>query len=71
MDTDYKEKKEANEIKACQAALLAPPPKKENREKLVVTATPFYPDVLFIGGRMEPSPISDDEPTVPGEEPPQ
>jgi hypothetical protein len=43
-------KREANEIKARQAALLAPPPSKENRKKLVVTTTPFYPDVLFIGG---------------------
>jgi hypothetical protein len=34
-------------------------------------ATPFYPDVLFIGGRVKSSPIFDDEPTVPGEEPPQ
>jgi hypothetical protein len=33
--------------------------------------TPFYPDVLSIRGRVESSPISDDEPTVPGEEPPQ
>jgi hypothetical protein len=64
-------KKETNEIKARQAALLVPPPSRENRKKLVVTATPFYPDVLFIGGRVESSPISDDVPTVPGEEPPQ
>jgi hypothetical protein len=35
-----------------------------------VTATPFYPDVLFIG-RVESPPVSDDEPTAPGEEPPQ
>jgi hypothetical protein len=70
MDTDYKEK-ETNEIKACQATLLAPLPSKENRKKLVVMTTPFYPDILFIGGRVESSPISDDEPTVPGEEPPQ
>jgi hypothetical protein len=42
-------KREANEIKARQVALLAPPPSKENRKKLVVTTTPFYPDVLFIG----------------------
>jgi hypothetical protein len=54
-----------------QAALLVPPPSKENRKKLVVTTTPSYPDVLFIGGRVESSPISDDEPTMPGEEPPQ
>jgi hypothetical protein len=33
-------------------------------------AAPFYPDVLFIG-RVESPPVSDDEPTVPGEEPPQ
>jgi hypothetical protein len=64
-------KREANEIKARQAALLAPPPSKKNRKKLVVIATPFYPDVLFIGGRVESSPISDDKPIVPGEEPPQ
>jgi hypothetical protein len=70
MDTDYKEKKEANKIKAHQAALMAPSPSKENKEKLVVTTTPFYPDVLFIGGRVESSPFSDDEPPMPGEEPP-
>jgi hypothetical protein len=64
-------KREANDKKARQAALLAPPPSKENRKKLVVTATPFYPDVLFIRGRVESCPISDDEPTMPGEEPPQ
>jgi hypothetical protein len=29
------------------------------------------PNVLFIGGRVESYPISDDEPTMPGEEPPQ
>jgi hypothetical protein len=58
MDTDYKEKKETNEMKARQAALLVPPPSKENRKKLVVMTTPFYPDVLFIGGEWNhpPSP---------------
>jgi hypothetical protein len=69
--TDYKEKKETNEIKARQAALLVPPPSKENRKKLVVITSPFYPDVLLMGRRVESSPISDDEPTVPGEEPAQ
>jgi hypothetical protein len=51
-------KKETNEMKARQAALLVPPPSKENRKKLVVTTTPFYPDVLFIGGEWNrpPSP---------------
>jgi hypothetical protein len=59
------------ETKTRQAALLVSLPSKENRKKLVVTTTPFYPNVLFIGRRVESSPISDDEPTVPGEEPPQ
>jgi hypothetical protein len=45
---------------------MVPLPSKENRKKLVVATTPFYPDVLFIGGRVESSPITDDEPTVPG-----
>jgi hypothetical protein len=62
-------KKETNKVKARQAALLVPPPSKENRKKLVATTAPFYPDVLFIGGRVESSPVSDDEPTAPGEEP--
>jgi hypothetical protein len=62
-------KNEANEVKARQAALMVPPPSKENRKKLVATTVPFYPDVLFIGGRVESTPVSDDEPTAPGEEP--
>jgi hypothetical protein len=63
-------KKEANKAKDCQTALSVPPSSKENGKKLVTTAVPFYPDVLFIG-RVESSPVSDDEPTAPGEEPPQ
>jgi hypothetical protein len=62
-------KKETNEVKAHRAALLIPPPSKENRKKLVATTVPFYPDVLFIEGRVESTPVSDDEPTAPGEEP--
>jgi hypothetical protein len=58
------------EAKDHQADLSVPPPSKENRKKIAVTTTPFYPDVLFIG-RVESPPISDDEPTAPGEEPPQ
>jgi hypothetical protein len=51
-------KKETNEVKARQAALLVPQPSKENRKKLVAMAGPFYPDVLFIGGEWNhpPSP---------------
>jgi hypothetical protein len=62
-------RKEANEAKGRQAALSVPPSSKEDRKKIVVTAAPFYPDVLFIGGRVESNPISDDEPTAQGEEP--
>jgi hypothetical protein len=62
-------KKEANEVKARQAALQVSPPSKENRKKPVTTTVPFYPDVLFIGGRVKSTPVSDDEPTAPGEEP--
>jgi hypothetical protein len=52
-----------------QVVLSIPPPSKENGKKIVTTTGPFYPDVLFIG-RVESPPVSDDEPTVPGEEPP-
>jgi hypothetical protein len=62
-------KKEANKAKDCQAALSVSPSSKESREKTVATTVPFYPDILFIGGRAESNPISDDEPTAPGEEP--
>jgi hypothetical protein len=64
-------KNKASGIEARQAALLTPSPSKKDRKKLVTATTPFYLDVLFIGGRVESSPISDDEPTMPGEEPPQ
>jgi hypothetical protein len=47
---------------------LASSPSKKDGKELATTVTPFYPDILFIGGRLESSPISDDEPTVPGEE---
>jgi hypothetical protein len=54
-----------------RAIFSAPSPSKKGGRELATTATPFYPDILFIGGRLESSPISDDEPTMPGEEPPQ
>jgi hypothetical protein len=53
-----------------QAVLSVPLLSKENGKKIATTVTPFYPDVLFIG-RVESPPVSDDEPTAPGEEPPQ
>jgi hypothetical protein len=67
--TQITRRKEANEVKGRQAALSVPPSSKEGRKRIVTTAVPFYPDVLFIGGRVESNPISDDEPTTPGEEP--
>jgi hypothetical protein len=68
-------KKEASvpkrRTKARQAILPTPSPLKKDRKEFTTAATPFYPDVLFIGGRLESSPIFDNEPTMPGEEPPQ
>jgi hypothetical protein len=68
--TQIVRKKEANKTGRKQVALSVPPPSKENGKKIATTATPFYPDVLFIG-RVESPPVSDDEPTAPGEEQPQ
>jgi hypothetical protein len=52
-------KKETNKTGRKQVVLSVPLPSKENRKKIVTTATPFYPDVLFIG-RVEspPSPTT-------------
>jgi hypothetical protein len=58
------------ETKGKQVVLSVPPPSKENGKKVATTVAPFYPDVLFIG-RVESPTVSDDEPTAPGEEPPQ
>jgi hypothetical protein len=68
--TQIARKKETNKTGRKQVVLSVPLPSKENRKKIVMTAAPFYPDVLFIG-RVESPPVSDDEPTAPGEEPPQ
>jgi hypothetical protein len=48
----------------------APSPSKEDGKKCAIIVAPFYPDILFIEGRLESSPFSDDEPTMQGEEPP-
>jgi hypothetical protein len=68
--TQITRKKETNKIRRKQVVLSVPLPSKENKKKIITTATPFYPDVLFIE-RVESPPISDDEAIVPGEEPPQ
>jgi hypothetical protein len=57
--------------KAQWEILLTPPPSKEDEKKHTATHAPFYPDILFIQGRLESSPIFDDEPIMLGEEPPQ
>jgi hypothetical protein len=58
------------ETREKQVVLSVPLASKENGKKVATTAAPFYPGVLFIG-RVESPTISDDEPTAPGEEPPQ
>jgi hypothetical protein len=58
------------EVGRKQVVLSVLPPSKENGKKIIMTAVPFYLNVLFIG-RVESPPVSDDEPTAPGEEPPQ
>jgi hypothetical protein len=57
--------------KAQRATILTPPPSKEDEKKHIVVPAPFFPNILFILGRLELSSISDDEPIVLGEEPPQ
>jgi hypothetical protein len=68
-------KKEANTLsqgtRTHRAIFPTPSPSKEDGRKSAIAPAPFYPDVLFIGGRLESLPISDDEPTMQGEEPPQ
>jgi hypothetical protein len=56
--------------KTQRAIIPTPPPSKEDEKKHTIAPAPFFPDILFIHGRLESSPISDDEPTVLGEEPP-
>jgi hypothetical protein len=68
-------KKEANApsqgMRTRRAIFLTPSPSKKDGKKSAIASAPFYPDVLFIRGILESSPISDDEPTMQGEEPPQ
>jgi hypothetical protein len=53
------------------ATFPIPPPSKEDGKKSTIVPAPFYPDILFFQGRLESAPISDDDPTMQGEEPPQ
>jgi hypothetical protein len=54
--------------KAQQTATLIPPPSKEDEKKRTSAPTPFFSVILFIDGQLESSPISNDEPTVLGED---
>jgi hypothetical protein len=67
-------KKEANTpsqgTRPRRAIFPTPSPSKEDGKKSAIAPAPFYPNILFIEGRLESSPISDDEPTMQGEEPP-
>jgi hypothetical protein len=57
--------------KTQRAILSTPSPSKEDEKKRTAVLAPFYPDILFIQGRLESLPISDDEPTMQGDEPSQ
>jgi hypothetical protein len=59
--TRITKKKEVNKAKDRQAALSVPPSSKESRKRIVATTVPFYPDILFIGGRVESNLVSDAE----------
>jgi hypothetical protein len=50
---------------------LIAPSSRENEKECTAAPTPFFPDILFIQGRKESSPISDDKPTMLGEGPPE
>jgi hypothetical protein len=54
-----------------QAIFPTPSPSNEDGKKSAIALAPFYPDVLFIRGRLELAPVFNDEPTMQGEEPPQ
>jgi hypothetical protein len=54
-----------------QVIFSTPSPSKEDGKRHAIAAAPFYPNILFIRGRLESSPISNDEPTMQGKEPPQ
>jgi hypothetical protein len=73
--TQITRKKEANVLNKGmgprQVIFQTPSPSKEDEKKRDVETAPFYPDILFIRGRLESSPISNDKPTMQGEEPPQ
>jgi hypothetical protein len=67
MDTNYKEKRNKDPSSCPSGTSVL----KGEQSEACRHDNSILPDVLFIGGRVESSPISNNEPTVPGEEPPQ
>jgi hypothetical protein len=61
----------SQEMRTLRATFPIPSPSKEDGKKSTIALAPFYPNVLFIQGRLESAPISDDEPTMQREEPPK
>jgi hypothetical protein len=51
-------KKEASKVEACQVILPTHSPSKKDGKEFIIATTPFYPDVLFIGGGGEIGVIS-------------
>jgi hypothetical protein len=45
-------------------------PSKEMERARSITPSTFFPDILFIQRRVEDAPVSNDEHTILGEEPP-
>ena len=72
--TQITQKKKANVLsqgmRTHRATFPIPLPSKEDGKKDTVAPAPFYSDILFVQGRLESAPISDDERTMQGEEPP-
>jgi hypothetical protein len=70
VDTDYKEKgsKQGGSLSSYPSDTFI---LKEGRKEIHHRSNSFLPRRPLIGGRLESSPISDDEPTMSGEEPPQ
>jgi hypothetical protein len=68
MDTDHKEKgsKRGKGSSSCSSGISA---LKGKQEEACHYDGSILPDVLFIGGRVESTPVFDDEPIAPGEEP--
>jgi hypothetical protein len=50
VDTNYKKEAIVPGTELRRAIFPAPSPSKKDRKEFTTTVTPFYPDILFIGG---------------------